>query len=69
WEEHGEFFDKDVRPREGREVWPALEQAFEKDVQGYRRKLGMGEFGGWRRKQGLFSISYVGCWNFSRKNG
>lgn len=46
WEERGEFFDQNARPTEGREVCPALEQAFEKDVQGYRRKLGMEEFGG-----------------------
>lgn len=46
WEEREEFFDQYGRPTEGREVWPELEQAFEQGVQGYRRKLQMGAFGG-----------------------
>lgn len=44
WEARGEFFDQDGRPTE-REVWPELEQAFEKGVQSYRRQREMGEFG------------------------
>ena len=46
WEERGKFFDQDGRPTEGREVWLELEPAFEQGVQGYRRKLEMGVFGG-----------------------
>ncbi|KAK2772910.1 hypothetical protein FQN52_004811 [Onygenales sp. PD_12] len=45
WEKRGEFFDENVRPIEGRDVWPPLDQAFEDFVQVSRRKRGMGEFG------------------------
>ncbi|RAL12333.1 kinase domain protein [Aspergillus homomorphus CBS 101889] len=46
WDERGRFFDEDSgRPKAGREVWPPLERAFEEDVQKYRRKRQMGEFG------------------------
>ncbi|KAK2800030.1 hypothetical protein FQN50_008269 [Emmonsiellopsis sp. PD_5] len=45
WEKRGEFFDENVCPIEGREVWPPLDQAFEDFVQVSRRKRGMGEFG------------------------
>ncbi|KAK2785776.1 hypothetical protein FQN51_003783 [Onygenales sp. PD_10] len=45
WEKRGEFFDANVRPIEGRDVWPPLDQAFEDFVQVSRRKRGMGEFG------------------------
>lgn len=45
WEGRGEFFDQDARPTEGREIWPALEQAFERGVQDYRRRLQKGVFG------------------------
>ena len=45
WRERGEFFDQDGRPKEGRDVWPKLEQAFEQGIQYYRQRLQMGVFG------------------------
>ncbi|OQE18054.1 hypothetical protein PENFLA_c022G10831 [Penicillium flavigenum] len=29
WRERGQFFDDDGRPKEGRYVWPGIEEAFE----------------------------------------
>ncbi|CAG8364647.1 unnamed protein product [Penicillium salamii] len=45
WSERGRFFDVNGRPTEGRYVWPPIEQAFEEDVQQYRRKGHVGEYG------------------------
>lgn len=45
WEERREFFDQDGRPKEGRDVWPKLEQAFEQGIQYYRQRLQMEIFG------------------------
>ncbi|ODM15750.1 hypothetical protein SI65_08984 [Aspergillus cristatus] len=45
WEERSQFFNEDGRPKEGRYVWPPINQAFEEGVQEYRRKRGrVGEF-------------------------
>lgn len=45
WDERSQFFDKDGRPKEGRYVWPPIDEAFENGVQKYRRKRGrVGEF-------------------------
>lgn len=45
WEERGLFFDEDVRPKDGRCVWPPIDEAFEEGVQKYRRRRGrVGEF-------------------------
>ncbi|EFR00573.1 CMGC/SRPK protein kinase [Nannizzia gypsea CBS 118893] len=44
WEARSEFFDRDRRPVEDREVAPPLDQAFEQWVQKYRRKRKVGEF-------------------------
>ncbi|KAF3483115.1 uncharacterized protein GIQ15_02439 [Arthroderma uncinatum] len=44
WEERDQFFDKDGRPLEDRDVWPSIDQAFEDWVQKYRRKRNVGEF-------------------------
>lgn len=47
WEERREFFNEDGRPKEGRWVWPPIDEAFEEGVQKYRRKSGeVGEFDG-----------------------
>ncbi|KAE8356759.1 kinase-like domain-containing protein [Aspergillus coremiiformis] len=45
WEERSQFFDDDGRPKEGHCVWSAIDRAFEEDVQVYRRKFKIGEFG------------------------
>ncbi|EGC47658.1 protein kinase [Histoplasma capsulatum var. duboisii H88] len=45
WDERGQFFNQDGHPREDRDVWPRIDEAFEEDVQKYRRKREMGEFG------------------------
>lgn len=45
WNERGEFFDVNGRPLQGRYVWPSIDQAFEEDVQNYRRLRQMGEYG------------------------
>ena len=47
WEKRGEFFDDENgrRPKEGREVWPELEDAFQQGVQSYRQKFAIGVFG------------------------
>ncbi|KAG5292252.1 protein kinase [Histoplasma ohiense] len=34
-----------LHPREDRDVWPRIDEAFEEVVQRYRRKCEMGEFG------------------------
>jgi serine/threonine-protein kinase SRPK3 len=45
WEELSQFFDEDGRPKEGRYVWPPIDEAFEEGVQKYRRKRDrVGEF-------------------------
>lgn len=45
WGERSQFFNSDGRPKEGRDVWPPIEEAFEEGVQKYRRKRsGVGEF-------------------------
>ncbi|CAG7997997.1 unnamed protein product [Penicillium salamii] len=44
WSERGKFFDVNGRPTEGRYVWPPIEQAFEEDIQEYRRKRDVGEY-------------------------
>ncbi|KZF22827.1 kinase domain protein [Xylona heveae TC161] len=44
WEEKSQFFDDNRRPREGREVSPPIDKAFEEKVQKWRRKTGMGEY-------------------------
>lgn len=46
WEEQHQFFAADERPKRDRHVWPALDDAFEKGIQGYRRKHKAGEFSG-----------------------
>ncbi|EER38518.1 protein kinase [Histoplasma capsulatum H143] len=45
WDERGQFFNQDGHPREDRDVWPRIDEAFEEGVQKYRRKREMGEFG------------------------
>ncbi|CAG8114264.1 unnamed protein product [Penicillium salamii] len=45
WSERGQFFDLNGRPKDGRYVWPPMEQAFEEDIQQYRRKGHVGEYG------------------------
>ncbi|EAW17522.1 putative protein kinase [Aspergillus fischeri NRRL 181] len=46
WAKRSQFFDDDGRPKEGRHVWPSIDEAFEEGVQKYRRKSGrVGEFG------------------------
>ncbi|RMZ85138.1 hypothetical protein DV738_g32, partial [Chaetothyriales sp. CBS 135597] len=45
WEERSQFFDDNGHPKEGRDVWPPINKAFEEYVQSYRRKRGAGEFG------------------------
>ncbi|KAK2763137.1 hypothetical protein FQN54_009773 [Arachnomyces sp. PD_36] len=47
WESWGErdlFFDGNGKPKEGRGVWPPINQAFEEGVQRYRRMDRIGEF-------------------------
>lgn len=38
WEERSQFFDEDGCPNEGRHVWLPMNEAFEEEVQKYRRK-------------------------------
>ncbi|GFG16627.1 protein kinase, putative [Aspergillus lentulus] len=46
WAKRSQFFDDDGRPKEGRHVWPSIDEAFEEGVQKYRRKSGrVSEFG------------------------
>lgn len=46
WGERSNFFDKKGYPKEGREVWPPIHQAFEEGVQKYHQKmLKAGQFG------------------------
>ncbi|KAF7182862.1 hypothetical protein CNMCM7691_002606 [Aspergillus felis] len=40
WAKRSQFFDDDGRPKEGRYVWPSIDEAFEEGVQKYRRKSG-----------------------------
>ncbi|KMU92026.1 hypothetical protein CIHG_09834 [Coccidioides immitis H538.4] len=44
WDERGQFFNQDGHPREDRDVWPPIDEAFEEGIQRYRRKRGMGVF-------------------------
>jgi hypothetical protein len=44
WNE-SEFFDVNDRRKKGRYVWPPMDQAFEDDIQTYRRKAQTGEYG------------------------
>lgn len=44
WEERSRFFDDNDHPKDGRYVWPPIEEAFEEGIQKYRRKLRVGEF-------------------------
>ncbi|EQL33079.1 hypothetical protein BDFG_04823 [Blastomyces dermatitidis ATCC 26199] len=46
WDEREQFFNRDGHPREDRDVWPPINEAFEEGIQGYRRKRGMGVFEG-----------------------
>ncbi|OJJ79313.1 uncharacterized protein ASPGLDRAFT_77691 [Aspergillus glaucus CBS 516.65] len=45
WEQKNEFFNNKGHLKKGRSLWPSLEQAFEQNVQSYRRKVGVEEFG------------------------
>lgn len=45
WEERSQFFDSNGHPNKGRYVWPSIDKAFEENIQGYRQKRGVGEFG------------------------
>ncbi|KAJ5577308.1 hypothetical protein N7535_004234 [Penicillium sp. DV-2018c] len=45
WKERGEFFDVNGRPAQDRYVWPPIEQAFEENIQKYRRLRHIGEYG------------------------
>ncbi|KAI1905540.1 hypothetical protein LOZ12_006743 [Ophidiomyces ophidiicola] len=46
WDERDQFFDSNRCPKEGRYVWPAMEEAFQEGVQKYRQqKPHMGVFG------------------------
>lgn len=38
WEERSQLFDEDGRPKQGRYVWPPIDEVFEEGVQKYRRK-------------------------------
>ena len=44
WDERSQFFNQNGRPKEGRDVWPSIDEAFEEGVQKYRRKWRVGEF-------------------------
>ncbi|KAI1483538.1 kinase-like protein [Daldinia eschscholtzii] len=44
WDERAQFFDDNGHPKDGRQVWPPLEEAFEEGIQKYRRKWKVGEF-------------------------
>ncbi|KAF3057466.1 Serine/threonine-protein kinase spk-1 [Daldinia childiae] len=44
WEERAQYFDENKHPKNGRYIWPPINDAFEEDVQKYRRKHGVGEF-------------------------
>lgn len=44
WNE-SDFFDVNGRRKKGRYVWPPMDQAFEDDIQTYRRKAQMCEYG------------------------
>ncbi|OOF95540.1 hypothetical protein ASPCADRAFT_170258 [Aspergillus carbonarius ITEM 5010] len=44
WEERSQFFDDSGQPTEGREVWPAMDQAFEEGVRKYRQKKRIVDF-------------------------
>lgn len=45
WEARSDFFDDDGCPKDDRDVWPNLEDAFEKQVQRKRYEMSRGEFG------------------------
>ncbi|EGE77728.2 CMGC/SRPK protein kinase [Blastomyces dermatitidis ATCC 18188] len=45
WDERSQFFNQDGCPKERRDVWPPIDEAFEEGVQKYRRKRRVGEFG------------------------
>ncbi|KAK2799684.1 hypothetical protein FQN51_006818 [Onygenales sp. PD_10] len=38
WDERNQFFNQDQSPKDGRDVWPPIDKAFEEGVQKYRRK-------------------------------
>ncbi|OJD26223.1 hypothetical protein ACJ73_02393 [Blastomyces percursus] len=44
WDERSQFFNHDGHPREDRDVWPPMNEAFKEGIQKYRRKRGMGMF-------------------------
>ncbi|KAK2760154.1 hypothetical protein FQN53_007938 [Emmonsiellopsis sp. PD_33] len=44
WEERDLFFDGNGNPKEDRDVWPPINEAFEEGVQKYRRMGKIGEF-------------------------
>ncbi|KAH6914794.1 kinase domain protein [Coprinopsis sp. MPI-PUGE-AT-0042] len=44
WEERHKFYDEAGMPKEGREVWPSLEESFEIRIQHFRRRVKMVEF-------------------------
>lgn len=43
WKHRDEYFDQDGQPKEGRHVWPGIEQTFRNRVQKYRREADMVE--------------------------
>lgn len=44
WEERSQFVDSAGRPKEGRDVWSPIEEAFDEGMQKYRRNRGVGGF-------------------------
>lgn len=46
WDERDLFFDSSGHSKEGRHVWPGIEEAFTDYVQKYRKKYCVGEFDG-----------------------
>ncbi|OAX84409.1 serine/threonine protein kinase [Emergomyces africanus] len=44
WQARHKYFDESGQSKDGRSVWPSLERSFEKGIQGWRRRVQMGEF-------------------------